>query len=195
MSNKFDSTNYPDSEPDVLYLGDQWNWKRDDLATDYPTSSYALTYSARLLDSAGATEIEISASEVNNSYLISVASTATINYTAGEYSWRAFITRASDSNRITVDEGLFTIEKDYATDSGDYRTHARIVLQALEATLESRASIDQMSMSIAGRSLSRMSPTELREWRAHYKTLVLAEERKSRLKRGEGSGSTIKVQF
>lgn len=195
MSNLFDTSNYPDSEPNELYLGDQWNWRRDDLATDYPTSSYALSYSARLLDSAGTTEIDITASESNNTYIVSVSQSTTINYTAGDYSWRAFITRSSDSQRLTVDEGFFKVQKDYATDSGDYRSHARIVLQALDDTIQNRASIDQMSMSIAGRSLSRMSPQELRDWRSHYKSLVLAEEKQARLKRGKASGSTIKVKF
>jgi len=195
MSNLFDTSNYPTTEPDHLYLGDQWNWRRDDLASDYPTGSYALTYSARLLDSAGSTEIDITASESNNTYIVSVGQSTTLNYTAGDYSWRAFITRSSDSQRLTVDEGFFKVEKDYATDSGDYRSHARIVLQALEDTIQNRASIDQMSMSIAGRSLSRMSPQELRDWRSHYKSLVLAEEKKARIKRGKASGTTIKVKF
>ena len=131
MSNLFDTSNYPDSEPNELYLGDQWNWRRDDLATDYPTSSYALSYSARLLDSAGTTEIDITASESDNTYIVSVSQSTTINYTAGDYSWRAFITRSSDSQRLTVDEGFFKVQKDYATDSGDYRSHARIVLHCL----------------------------------------------------------------
>ena len=64
MSNLFDTSNYPDSEPNELYLGDQWNWRRDDLSTDYPTSSYALSYSARLLDSAGTTEIDITTLDI-----------------------------------------------------------------------------------------------------------------------------------
>jgi|MDTB01.3.fsa_nt_gb hypothetical protein len=195
MANLFDSVNYPTSEPDILFLGDQWNWTRHDLATDYPVASYSLTYNARLLNEQGTTSFAITASEINSSYVISVSSSTTLSYTAGDYSWSAFITKTSDSNRISVDEGFFTVKKDKATDSGDYRSHSRIVLQALEDTIQNKANIDQMSMTIAGRSLSRMSAQEIRDWRSHYKSLVLAEEKRARIERGRASGSTIKVKF
>ena len=46
--NLFDSDNFPTVEPEVLTIGDRWVWKRTDLGTDYPPSSYAFTYNARL---------------------------------------------------------------------------------------------------------------------------------------------------
>ena len=51
MSNLFSSDNYPTVEPEVLTIGDRWVWKRTDLGTDYPPSSYALSYNAKLQDS------------------------------------------------------------------------------------------------------------------------------------------------
>ena len=46
--NAFDSDNFATVEPEVLTIGDRWVWKRTDLGTNYPPSSYALSYSARL---------------------------------------------------------------------------------------------------------------------------------------------------
>ena len=42
--NAFDSDNFATVEPEVLTIGDRWVWKRTDLGTDYPPSSYALSY-------------------------------------------------------------------------------------------------------------------------------------------------------
>ena len=90
---------------------------------------------------------------------------------------------------------MVTVKSNLDADTGDPRSHDRIVFDALEATLENRASIDQMSMSIAGRSLSRMSPDELNSWYSKYKHKVLNEDRVSRRDKGEATGNQIKVKF
>jgi hypothetical protein len=50
-------------------------------------------------------------------------------------------------------------------------------------------------MSIAGRSLSRMSINELLTFRDRYKSEYLREVKRARIKNGRGSGNTIKVNF
>ena len=50
-----------------------------------------------------------------------------------------------------------TILPNLADTNADLRSHAKIVLDSLEAVIQGRANMDQSSMSIAGRSLSRMS--------------------------------------
>ena len=57
MANLFDSTNYPEKEPETLIAGDRILWKRTDLGGDYPSATYSLSYSAR---SEGTTSYEIS---------------------------------------------------------------------------------------------------------------------------------------
>ena len=68
-------------------------------------------------------------------------------------------------------------------------------VDAVEAVLENRASMDQQSMSIAGRSLSRMSITDLMTFRDRYKAEYLKEVKIARIKNGLASGNTIKVNF
>ena len=196
MANRFDSVNYPTNVPDTLYVGDNFLWKRD--LTDYPVASYSLSYSLRLLTSA-ATEIALGDSVITESdtsvYTINVPSSTTTNYTKGDYTYQEYITKTSGSERLVLNTGLVSLKSNLDADTGDPRSSARIILQALEATMENRATIDQMSMSIAGRSLSRMSPAELNDWKSHYKALVSNEDKKSRRDKSEATGTQIKVRF
>ena len=34
----------PTTEPTELRVGDTWQWKREDLSSDYPATSWTLTY-------------------------------------------------------------------------------------------------------------------------------------------------------
>jgi len=193
LSNKFDSTNYPSQVPTELQLGDFWAWKRDDLSEDYPVASYSLSYEFNLIDGSTASNFTIEATESNDTYIIEVSSTS--SYTKGNYNWVSYITRTSDSARVKLEEGFVEIQDNYATTSASVRSHAKIVLDSIEAVIENRANIDQSSMSIAGRSLSRMSVDELLTFRARYKAEYLKEVKQLRIKNKRGSGNTPKVRF
>ena len=196
MSNAFDRENYPQKEPSTLVLGDYWAWKRDDLADTYPIGSYALTYEFHN-DSGGGgvNKFTLTATEANDTYYIEAASSSTTGYAIGDYIWEAYITKASDSNRVMVDSGRTTITQNLADTNADLRSHAKKVLDAIEAVIENRASMDQSSMSIAGRSLSRMSVDELLTFRDRYKAEYLKEIKLARIRNGQGTGNTPKVRF
>ena len=193
MSNKFDSTNYPTEVPDELQLGDFWAWKKDNLATDYPTADYSLSYEFNLIDGATASNFTLTATESNDEYIISTSSTG--SYTKGEYNWVSYITRTSDSARVKIAEGYVEVQDNYATTSASVRSHAKIVLDAVKAVIENRATMDQSSMSIAGRSLSRMSIDELFQLKDRYQADFDAEVKKSAIKNGKSSRTTILTKF
>ncbi len=193
MANKFDSANFPTQVPSELQLGDFWAWKRDDLASDYPVADYSLSYEFNLIDGSTAANFTLTATESGNEYIISTSSTT--SYTLGNYNWISYITRSSDSARVKLEEGYVEIQDNYATTSNSVRSHAKKILDAVEAVLENRASMDQQSMSIAGRSLSRMSITDLMTFRDRYKAEYLKEVKIARIKNGLASGNTIKVNF
>ncbi len=193
MANQFDSTYYPITEPNELQLGDFWAWKRTDLSVDYPTASYSLSYEFNLIDGATVSNFTLTASESNNEYVIE--STNTTSYAKGEYNWIAYITRSSDTARIKISEGFTEIQDNYATTTASVRSHAKKVLDAIEAVIENRATMDQSSMSIAGRSLSRLTVDELMTFRDRYKTEYLKEIKKARIKNNKDSGNAIKVRF
>ena len=187
MSNKFDSANYPSQVPAVLQKGDFWAWKKPNLSTDYPLASYSLKYKFYLIDGSTASNFTIDATESNNEYIISTSSTT--SQTAGDYRWDAIIKRTSDNVEVIIEDGYSTI-LDNAV-----RSHAKIVFDSICAVIENRASIDQSSMSIAGRSLSRMSIDELLTFKDRYKSEWLKEVKMARIKNNQGSGNTIKVNF
>ena len=193
MANKFDSANFPTQVPSELQLGDFWAWKRDDLASDYPVADYSLSYEFNLIDGSTAANFTLTATESGNEYIISTSSTT--SYTLRNYNWISYITRSSDSARVKLEEGYVEIQDNYATTSNSVRSHAKKILDAVEAVLENRASMDQQSMSIAGRSLSRMSITDLMTFRDRYKAEYLKEVKIARIKNGLASGNTIKVNF
>ena len=193
MSNAFDSTNYPSQVPVELQLGDFWAWKREDLSQDYPVADYSLSYEFNLVDGATVANFTLTASESGDDYIIEESSTT--SYTKGNYNWVSYITRSSDSARVKLEEGFVEIQDNYATTSASVRSHAKIVLDAIEAVIENRATMDQSSMSIAGRSLSRLSIDELLTFRDRYKAEYLKEVKQLRIKNKRGSGNTIKVNF
>jgi|TARA_R110002074_G_scaffold395282_1_gene583516 hypothetical protein len=195
LSNLFDSENYPGRVPQTLTVGDIWNWKREDIVSDYPPASYTLTYSFRLLSSA-ATEIALSGSVITESataYTISVPDSTTVSYTKGDYTWQEYISNATD--RIVLNTGFVTLEPNLDADTSDPRSFWAKVLDAIEATIENRASIDQSSMSIAGRSLSRMTIDELLTLRDRARFETGKEINKARIAKGLGNSSTIKARF
>lgn len=193
MANKFNSTNYSTKEPNELQLGDFWAWKRTDLAVDYPTAQYSLSYEFNLIEGATVSNFTLTATESNNEYVIESANTT--SYTKGEYNWIAYITRSSDSVRVKIGEGYTEIQDNYATTTASVRSHAKKVLDAIEAVIENRATMDQSSMSIAGRSLSRLTVDELMTFRDRYKVEYLKEIKKARIQNNKNSGNNIKVRF
>jgi len=193
LSNKFDSANFPTEVPDELQLGDFWSWKKDNLASDYPTADYTLSYEFNLIDGATASNFTLTATESNDEYIISTSDTG--SYTKGEYNWVSYITRTSDSARVKIAEGYIEIQDNYATTSASVRSHAKIVLDAVKAVIENRATMDQSSMSIAGRSLSRMSISELYELKDRAQRDYNAEVKKAAIKNGKSSKTTILTKF
>ena len=148
-------------------------------ATDGWTLKYRLT---PRFSSPTQTPIDLTATTNadGSSYDVQASPTTTAGWKAGFYTWARWIEKAGA--RQTLDEsGQLEIKDDpSATAQGfDSRTHARIVLDAIEAVLEGRASKDQEEYTIGSRSLKRTPLKELREMRATYRAMVTTEEAES----------------
>lgn len=152
---------------------------------DYPASAgWSLTY--RLVPRTSGSAIEIAASASGDDHVVSVSATTTALWTAGEYSWAAYVTK--DAERHTI-EGWTSTDGRYGggstillrpdpaiATSYDSRSSARKTLEAIEAVIENRATRDQQEYSIAGRSLKRTPITDLLTLRSTYKNEVAREE-------------------
>ena len=194
MANLFDTANVPETEPAKIVAGDILQWKRTDLNTDYDNASYTLSYKARL-EGTGSSVITINASASGDDYLVSISQSSTASYTVGVYRWQAYITRTSDSERITVDSGTFEVIANRSTATSDPRSHAKTMVDKIESLLEGRADADVSSYSIAGRSLSKLTVDELMTWRDRYRAEYLREVRRERALNGKRTGGTILARF
>lgn len=194
MANLFDPSNAPEAEPLKFVLGDFVQWKRTDLVTDYPLATYSAQYVSRL-SSGGNTEFTVAATETDGTYLFTIPSATSAGFVAGDYHWQLEIVRTSDSSRIVVERGDWSIIVDLDVNGSDPRSHAQIMIGKIESILQGKADSDIGSYSIAGRSLTKMSFAELLDARDKYKSEYAQELIKARLEVGKPSGSTVKVRF
>lgn len=197
MANLFDAANAPEGEPEEIVVGDFLQWKRSDIATDYPTSSgYTAEYVARITGG-GASEIKLAqaAGSTDDYYLFSVSSVTSAEFEPGKYHWQLEITQTSTSNRIVVDIGDFEAIPDMDNNQADPRVHAEIMVAKIESLLQGKADSDVSNYSIAGRSLTKLSFTELTDARDYYKREMVKHENDALLKRGKTNGATIKARF
>ena len=180
--------------PYEFYSGDTVLFEIDNLHTDYPNTEYTLTYKFRL-ESNGSTTFSVDATTSGNNYLVTLSATATASYTAGKYNFIAYVTRNSDNARVTIDRGMVEVKPNLASSTSETRSHAKKMLDSIESLLEGKATKDVASYSIAGRSLNKMSVSELLEWRNYYRAEYNRELQKQRNENEDGSGSTIKISF
>lgn len=170
--------------PNSLIAGDTWSWTRD--LAEYPAPTWVLTY--HFSSVAGSFDAVGTADGTEHVFTVPAATSAA--YKADRYRWVARAT--SGVLAYTVDQGWVDVVANPASRTrGDSRSHARKVLDAIEATLEGRASSDQMSISIAGRTISRISIPDLMLLRDRYRAEVRSVEQPA----GTGRGRNIRVRL
>ena len=193
MANLFDSANAPTGVPTEVVVGDFVQFKITQFSEDYSNSAYTMRFVARI-STGGATEVKVDATASGDDYLFAVPSATSANYTVGTYHYQLEIERNSDNERIVVDRGEIDIVTDF-DNQVDPRHHAEIMLGKIESILEGKADSDVSSYSIAGRSLTKLSPDELVPWRDYYRREVSAIKRKEAIKHGRKPKSTILLRF
>jgi hypothetical protein len=194
MANLFDEDNAPEGEPLVVVVGDFLQWKKTQLANDYPTATHSAEYVARITGG-GSSEIKLPATERDTYYLFTVDSVTSADFEAGFYHWQLEITETASGNRIVIERGEFEAVQDLDINGADPREHAEIMLDKIEALLEGRADGDVSTYSIAGRSITKMSPEELLAWRDYYRREVSVYRRKNAIARGKKGNATILMRF
>jgi hypothetical protein len=194
MANLFDADNAPTEVPRAIVIGDFVQFKLTEYSSDYANTAHTLTFVARAATGANV-EFTITATNTGNDYLFTADSATTAAYTAGAYHYQIEVLETSSSNRIVVDQGELDVTVDLDVNAVDPRTHAEKMLQKIESVLENRADADVSSYSIAGRSLTKMSPEELLTWRDNYRREVKAYRRKLDVKHGRRTSSTVLMRF
>ena len=179
----------PTTEPTTVNAGDTVLWRRT--LADYPASDgWALAYT---LLSATA-KITISAAPDGADHLVNVASGVSGTWVAGDYAWRAQVSKAGQV--FTVAEGRITVRPSFtAATTLDTRSSARKALEAVKAYLADANNIKASEYEIAGRQLRRYTLSEL--W-AHHDRLVTEvrnEGAADRIAAGLPSNTRVYVRF
>lgn len=183
------SATIPSTEPSSFRAGDLLAWTKS--LSDYPANDgWALAYT--FINAAS--KITINASASGADFAVSVAAATTAGYTAGAYSWMARVTKSTEI--YTVGQGTIEILPNLAAlTTYDGRSHAKVMLEAIEAAFEGKASTTQLEMEINGRRVRNFTPAELIQWRSFYKAEVAKEARAESLARTGINKNRIGVRF
>lgn len=130
----------------------------------------------------------------NNYFTLEMLPTDTEMFSAGKYTY--VITLSEDANVQIIETGLVTIKQNPALlTSIDNRSHAKKVLDAIEAVIEGRASRDEMKYNINGRYLEKTPLPDLIALRDRYKREYQTELKAERINKGLGNPNKIYTRF
>lgn len=103
---------------------------------------------------------------------------STAGKTPGRYVYQIF------SLHTVIAFGNIEIRHSLLSGSGDPRSNAEITLEAIDAALANRATVQQRRITVGDKSIEYSTLAELLQWREHYARIVRQEQGKaSSLKR------------
>ena len=180
----------PTSEPPFARAGDTWEWRKT--LPDFPAGTNTLTYT--LFNAAGVETITASAD--GTVHVIDEAPATTSAFAAGRYDWIAQVSDGTD--KYTVGKGAIDVLPDLsAASTYDGRSHARTVLDAINAMIEGRATDAEIDIvrSVRGGRDTQRDPAHLIKLRQHYAAMVKAEDDAVALANGQQTGRFIQTRF
>lgn len=183
------SATIPTTEPSSFRAGDLLAWSKS--LADYPANQgWALSYT--LINAAA--KLTITATTSGADLSVSVPAATTALYAPGRYQWMARVSKGLEI--LTVASGTMEILPNLATATTfDFRSHARTMLEAIEAAFVGKASSTQLSYSINGRTVQNLTPEQLIKWRSFYKAEVAKEAQAEKFSRTGINPRRIGVRF
>lgn len=138
--------------------------------TAYPAGEWAVAVLLR-----GKSSIDLPCVAQGTQHHLRVDAAETAQWPAGDYWYSVRATRGTDV--VEIEQGHVTIMPDLATmEPGfDGRTQAQIALEAIDAVLAKRATLDQERYRINNRELYRTSIADLLKLRSYYAEQVKRE--------------------
>lgn len=156
--------------------------------TAYPAPDWAVSVHLR-----GQSSINLQATAEGSQHRVHADAATTAGWVPGQYWYSMRATSGSDV--VEVEQGQATINPDLA-DAGaayDGRTQSKIALEAINAVLANRATLDQERYRINNRELYRTSIEDLLKLRAFYVEQVKRENSASCGK--NPFGATVRVRL
>ena len=180
----FDLSAAPIGVPDELVAGSFRAWRSE---IDMDDAAFSVECEFRLVSTG--TAFTISGALIDTGmWSFSLVSSTLTDKPEGEYQYRLFAVRTSDSERLELASGYSRIFGSTA----DRRSHARIMVTKIESVLENRADSDVSFYTIKGRQINKMPIQDLIYWLNFYRAEVASEVSASG---GERRRSSVKVRF
>ncbi len=180
-----------EQEPDAFTAGDTVQWLR--AVSDYPPEDeWVLTYAfVSAVDFFTVTGTD----NGDGRHLLVIDAATSAGIAPATYSWSGSVSQGAE--RFTVGKGTTEVARDLLAAQApvDGRTHARKVLDSIEAVLEGTATTDQASYAIDGVSISRMPIPDLLTLRDRYRVDVARQEAADRLRKGLGHPGNVLVRM
>lgn len=177
--------------PNSFTAGESFSWTKE--FSLYPASGWNLTYYFRGVGPG----FDVEATANGTKFDLAALASQTTSCTAGTYSFQAFVTK--DDEKILVDSGTIRVHPNLATmaaeDTFDGRSKAQKILDAIDAMVEGKATLDQQSYVIGNRQLARIPIPDLILLRDKYQRIVNQEKRLEKQKKGGSYLKTIKAAF
>lgn len=178
------------NEPGEITIGDSLDWT--ETLSDYPAPDWVLHYAFFNATDNGSFDAVADGTD----HEVVLTSAITGAWKAGRYNWTAYVTKGSEQK--TIDEGVFIFKPNpTAGVPVDARSHARKMLEAIEATLESRGTADQLDLvkgQFGERAIER-NLEQVKKWRDKYRDEVAAEDSEQAMSDGGTAPKNIHVKF
>lgn len=160
----------------TVTAGDSIALSEPDAAAAYPSSSGWTITVVWMPERGGVAAVQTA---LDAAGVATVLPATTAAWSAGLWRWALVAARTGE--RVTLGTGQITVRPDpLAARAVDLRSQAKRILDAVDATIEGRASSSDLKVTLAdGRSIERLSHSELIAMRDRYARMVSAEERKA----------------
>lgn len=167
-----------------------WTWSNGDYL---PADGWGLVYAFE-----GPTDFNAVAVVDGDGFRVDLTTVQTAALLPGFYRWQAFVARSvPTTERELVGAGALEVCLDLLTSSatGQQKSFARRMVEAIQAQLEGRATDGQSSMSINGRAISRIPILELEQILTRFESRLRAEEAALAQGATPGKRRPVKVRF
>lgn len=172
--------------PTTILAGDTFSVETNQ--PDYPKPTWTITAYFQ-----GPDAITLVSTGTDAVHTLSATAATTAGW--GEGTYRYSVVASDGVTQKTIENGITNIQaRADLISSSDVRSHNKKMLDAIEALLENRASTDQQSYTIAGRSITKIPMMELLELQKYYADKVRQETARTSTS-SSGNVYTIKARM
>ncbi len=175
------------AEPRKITAGNSYSWTVS--SSDYPASDgWVVSYSLSNTNE----QFDITSVANGDDHDATILSASSQKYVAGVYDLVGFAV-LSGERKIFYSQPC-EIKPDPAS-MNDHRSYAKRIVDAIEATIEGKASADAQSLAINGKTLTRYPIADLLVFRDRFKREVATEDAARKLAGSNNSGGIVRVRF